>query len=604
MDIRKINKLGRLAYTQSLTQIIAPRVLNKIKVLGFDVEYTQEDKLISVQLADNEKGILISVDNLNPMYLYDLINQKYNLDNYNQVYLVSFYSPAELHIIEKFWEYGQVIPITANVYNYSMKVSKRKRLMIFDIATWFKDMPKHSLKAIAPMFGLQKLEYNVKNLSKENLKDKLFIDYAINDAKLCYHIFYELRKYFLENFNVDIAITLTPAHTALSIFRCKFLDIECNNSNTNSRTLSLLSAWGGRSEAYYRGTFKDDFIQVDMKSCYPNSVINLNKLPRNNKDYELYYNLDEFLECVGGFAKVEFEFPKDELYPCLPSYQDKLYYVLKGKSYCSLEEIKFAIELGANIKILEAIGYNEGTTALKDFMEYFFRQKEYAEKNNDSSRRAMTKLMMNSLVGKFMQHKKGFDLETFKQLSKKLDIPLTDCLTLTMSPKIREELGINTQFRIGSGWLPEWNNLILGYARAMISRLIRNTNAYLSSTDSVICKRKDYNNVDNKIKIPLQIEGQSNELKILRTRVYVLKNVKVAHHAIHLPYWLAEQLIYSDYEKYKTKKQITLRQSIINNSLYASNYEKVLSFCRDWDNKRQLLEDGNSIPFKSLEYIK
>ena len=111
---------------------------------------------------------------------------------------------------------------------------------------------------------------------------------------------------------------------------------------------------GGHNQCFVYGlTDRRRFYDPDLSGAYLTALAYLFVL-----DYDAVRwttNIDDFIGHVAGFALVEFEFPEDVAYPCLPvSTEDRgLLFPRRGLSLCTAPEIELAKAMGAttlNIK--------------------------------------------------------------------------------------------------------------------------------------------------------------------------------------------------------------------------------------------------------------
>lgn len=111
---------------------------------------------------------------------------------------------------------------------------------------------------------------------------------------------------------------------------------------------------GGHNQCFVYGlTDRRRFYDPDLSGAYLTALAYLFVL-----DYDAVRwttNIDDFIGHVAGFALVEFEFPEDVDYPCLPvSTEDRgLLFPRRGLSLCTAPEIELAKAMGAttlNIK--------------------------------------------------------------------------------------------------------------------------------------------------------------------------------------------------------------------------------------------------------------
>lgn len=109
---------------------------------------------------------------------------------------------------------------------------------------------------------------------------------------------------------------------------------------------------GGRNECFMPGPSElSDYHDYDLVGAYTTGLIDLREL-----DYAQAFDslrIENFLGHVCGFVRVDFKFPLDTRFPCLPVYSESrgLYYPRAGTSDCTAPEIALAHALGADLRI-------------------------------------------------------------------------------------------------------------------------------------------------------------------------------------------------------------------------------------------------------------
>jgi len=595
LQYSKLMEYGNTLFTQTLKKIDRERRIKKELIVGFDTEFdSKTDELLSVQFScgDNVKLYEINQkeffwDDLWNLVLdfLDEVGIDYSHRKVRDIYLVCFWSIAELHHIRDLHTAGY---IGENItYNVSKKFGSRY-LHVLDLYQFFKG----SLAKVAELFGYRKFDYDTSNITRADLKKKEFREYAVHDAFLTEKIYNDFRELIWSKYKVDILASKSVANTSMTIFRKNFLTEKVGNKRTKVRKLGLLCSWGGCNMAFVRGDFKGDFYLYDANSMYPNSAIQLGILPRE-KDWIFTSDLDEFLKGVGGICNVWFKFPENEKYPCLPVFNDgKLCYPLSGRSHCTLEEVRFALKCGAEIRLKESYYYIDGNSDLQEYLKELLRKKN----SSKGVERAFYKLMMNSIIGKFTQKILKTDINDYMKHAQDFGVSFSE-LSGIKNLKLKKK--VNT----GSGFCPEWNTLILGYARATQNMAFRENNAYVGTTDSLVIKGEIKNKIVNGL--DYEFEGKGKRLICLKTRVYALidddKNIiHLAHHGIHTRKGLVglmEKGLVDGLALYDVDKIIKLRQSIRTEYDFGESVRKNMRFNGVWDDKRRLLDNGFTVPY-------
>ncbi|WP_076591797.1 hypothetical protein [Herminiimonas arsenitoxidans] len=182
---------------------------------------------------------------------------------------------------------------------------------------------------------------------------------------------------------------------------------------------------GGRNECYTFGpTQVSVWNDFDLAGAYTTGLVDLRPV-----DYDSFWHTKDELNFVGhvvGFALVEFEFPADTKFPCLPveGSNGGLFYPLSGRSYCTAPEIEVALGMNCSINVLHGVIipwcedvddsdsriFEKFTTGIRDLRRSFIK---------GSPDELYAKLIGNSLYGKTAQglkKKTVFDTHGLKSI--------------------------------------------------------------------------------------------------------------------------------------------------------------------------------------------
>jgi hypothetical protein len=277
-------------------------------------------------------------------------------------------------------------------------------------------------------------------------------------------------------------------------------------------------------------------------------------------------------------------------------------YPTSGVCHATSYEIALAIEMGADVKIISAMGYKTGSTALSDYMQECM-EKRRAAKGAD---RQKYKLGMNSLIGKFFQRSLRLPISTLYTLSKELGTPL-DTLAKMSKFEIMALAGVQETVNLGPVWMPEWAGLITGRTRAILGREIGKRQPAYVHTDSIWVP-------GTAEPAPgWDIKGEGNAT-VIRTRYAALwcdPIPHVAHHSVHdrkhaekvLREWDGCGIVSSTYGK---SRPLHIREAFRRHDTYGRwTEEKDPGYFHDtdtrWDYKRVLLPSGLTRPWRSLQ---
>ena len=173
--------------------------------------------------------------------------------------------------------------------------------------------------------------------------------------------------------------------------------------------------YGGRNETMWCGTMRGVIGEHDLEKAYTSAMCSI-KWP----DWDAARAATdpaEFGPDVMGFALVEFRFPAETRFPCIPvKSRDEhgLIYPLQGTSHATSPEIFLALQMGAAITILPEMGVvipwraapPDGCAVERPFLptiKFFQDQAAAAKKRGDTFAAEMHKQCGNSVYGKLGQ---------------------------------------------------------------------------------------------------------------------------------------------------------------------------------------------------------
>lgn len=632
-----------------------------VLILGFDTEYDAEtQEILCYQLSDGvcllcQSAICSEPKNPDHIVPHRVLIERtedftwqelaawvqenmtkwgYSLRDYSQILLVSHFSTAELSHVKDFWEEAQVRRVSAaQVYNASYRINQRQHLVVMDNYHFWNvgNNGNASLEAVAEKFGEAKVklpeDLPIKKTNRRYLSDQRFRQYALWDAVACARVFIKFRERLWADHQIDVVQYPTSASLAMAVYRRHFLPDSFKAPDPRVRRQAWYSLWGGRAEAYRQGDFFGPYTLRDVTSLYPTSERLLEILPRA----EDWIERNE-PKTWRGLCRVRFEFPETVRFPCLPVCHDsKLIFPLSGTSDCTLDEARVALHLGAKLEFVSVWEYDTGDQSLTDFMTHFAREKARCEEENsegemaDAVGRELAKLMMNSLIGKLSQNKGDVDIEDMKAFAERIDVPLQVCI----SPAFLHPEKPRQKFRIGGHIMPEWSALILGKARSIMAALLNEVgDSLICSTDSMLVPDHLNARVDQAMErhgvvLTNKNKGKkTHRVRVVRNRVYAAITEKEeivfgASHAIHIGYrnrdcaecdkgsckeptHHALRFILSDGTGYTKTKRNGLKTAIRKGERFFAESPAAMSFSREWDDKRRLLPDGDSVPWKDV----
>lgn len=581
------------------------------EIVGLDTEFnTRELYTISYQLYYNEESYAI-IPGPNQLTLRDIADRAYQLSGAKskRICIPAFYNTAELsQLAIPFWK-------EKNVSFYKVHPSglfhvegetENYHFLFYDLWHFFASYENSSLHRVAEDFGLTKLEYDVSDLSLENLNDPTFRAYAIHDARLSKQIFVKLDETYHKVNKVSILARPTPANAAQTSFKLNYLKKEVKAPHRFIRRLAMRANWAGRVECGFVG-HNDNVHEHDADSLYPRSVLLLPDLP-SASDWEL--RIPSYFDGIEGFIEAQFEFPEDEEWPCLPVFeQGRLLFPLSGYTSCTIGEFRAALSRGVKSRIKSCVFYTKGEhDEYHRFIQDNITLKE-TEGSTNKAIRAVAKLNMNSSIGKFIQNKGGMDYaEAAKFISEHPDLEEW-MVPLVYANLLRANgFDFNESVRLGSSFYPEWHTLILGKAREVMAWAIYNAEQYpkilMISTDSLHVRSENLG--DTKILFNHKL-GPAEFISI-RSRLHMARDgeklLKVAHHGMPVSAKKAAEIILAAHGKdvieLERRGKLTLREAVITGRPFGSDkLDPDYKVSLKPDNKRRVGDDGWTHPIRS-----
>lgn len=505
-----------------------PRVKDPL-LLGWDTEYRPSDRsLLSIQFAAEVGGVRVGrvydpprpkisgnqLVGLVRRFLAEVgIQAPASAGGVRRVYLVGHYAAAELGGVENVFRDFTIVQVgKAHHATFRTEVDgERWELRVIDLAAYF----KAALKKIGQFVGLPKLDEDRLHLEELKRDDPTrFEAYGLRDAEIALVAFTKFRKDILERWGIDPLLLRTLPAVATRILLHHFIttgpapwkletDVVPRRNKDGAwrntrrtritfagdvevRRLACLAFHGARVEAFVRGLVRTPVVERDVTSLYPSAAL-LQPLPTEKTKWLEIKTLKDVAD-LEGFAVAEFRFSDDQRYPSLPvkDERNRLCFPLRGRVACTFSELRAAQALGADLRILEAHGFEPGLAErdhdVAKFMRHFFEEKKRATKG--SLEYETTKLILNSLVGKLAERGGGSDILGFEREALAAGMAPGAAAVVARSVYLRDAL--RRRDRLGSAWAPEWWALILGLTRALMGDIVARSRALVVSTDSII----------------------------------------------------------------------------------------------------------------------
>ena len=375
-----------------------------------------------------------------------------------------------------------------------------------------------SLKQMGEIIGFHKLPTPDFIVDKEVWnKPRTFDDwdalkkYNINDSWVT---FYFMEYLFKGYETLGATIKLTQASTSMSLFKNKYLgDYVMHPQPKDVLKLVFKGYYGGRTEAFKRGCFKNCHY-YDYNSLYP-SVMAQYEFPDPNSMRHTRRDVPNYIVHCEGVSEVTVTVPKMSIPPLPYNIKGKIlfpYGTLRGS--WSHVELRNAMSCGCTIeKVHDCVYFVRKMRPFKDFAEDLYALRLKYKRNNNKME-YITKILMNSLYGKFGER---FDDRT--------QTYYRDSVTKEMMDKsIKTEL-------IGEDWIdltesqepmahciPIWAVYVAAYGRVkMHQTMMKHPDIIYCDTDSLITH--DTIPTSNKLG-DLKLEQDVTEGWVVRPKMY------------------------------------------------------------------------------------
>lgn len=380
------------------------------------------------------------------------------------VYLVGHFTRADIPAFANFQELTKYMSavrstfVTTNDHFQKVGISSIEgeeiKLKVFLRDTMLlTPQSSKSLKALGELVGVKKVELApdketyrqiIKNMDRLRFENwGLFKQYALTDAEICVrYIEKVITQYKAVTGKFKVPITLTSI--GVDLLLKSWADQGIDHLNVLGQEITYKSYFnkskgryirkraaveidvvhretvfvtecyhGGRNEQFWFGPcFTDAWSDFDLSSAYPTAMSLIGK-----PDWHAIHdskNLDDFGPETLGYVQVEFEFPADTRYPCLPvRTENGLIFPLMGISYCAAPELFIARKLGATLRIMHGVivPVDKSVRVFGDFI------KDCINKRLDAGSKTLEGLfwkeISNSTYGKTaqgLQEKRVFDM--------------------------------------------------------------------------------------------------------------------------------------------------------------------------------------------------
>lgn len=335
--------------------------------------------------------------------------------------------------------------------------------------------------------------------------DEEFIEYAMRDAIIAYHIGVSLEKLH-DEFN--IGQTVSVADMAARIFRHQFMMQDIPQPDRTVIEQAMSAYHGGKNLLSSEPGWYEDATSIDISSAYPHAMHGFPSF-YHEKLYRSYRALKPKRVPDLGIYQVSGRVMGCR-WPCLFTHDFKPLLGGRVEGLCVAGyELNEAIQSG-EFRPMRVSGtfYEEekdhSVPPLKAFIEDFYHRKETA---TDKPMRQMYKFILNSISGKFIQTRKNNNTQV-------INVDNENSSMLTLSDE--------ADMVAGGMFHPFIAALVTAHTRARIHGVEHEYETIHTATDGVYTQhRVDERKLGKKGLGSLSVEGRG-DLLMLRNKTYVL----------------------------------------------------------------------------------
>jgi hypothetical protein len=333
------------------------------------------------------------------------------------------------------------------------------------------------------------LDVTIPRKPKNEFERKELEEYNKIDCKISCDAMYLLQK----GFNLFGGKNkITSASTAMDVFRRSFQKQDFIKESYILKDESVTdfifkSYFGGRTEVFERGEFKDLYY-YDKNSLYPSAM--KKRLPLPQSAVQMVKGSFEGITKYMGVSEVYVKCVDNLNKPFLPVRKDGKLIFPTGefRGVYTHAELNKAISLGYKIyEIGRQVIYRKTHRPFKEYVETLYQERLKQKRSNDPLEK-VTKLLMNSLYGKFGMRKvtktkilRDDETLTNKRMEEEMGDKLFELKNGFVTYKEEEEYNGKYQF-------PIFASYITAYARIMMYDFVNRSDCIYTDTDSVILK--------------------------------------------------------------------------------------------------------------------
>lgn len=378
------------------------------------------------------------------------------------------------------------------ILNY---VKDKNKVSYIDTMNYFQS----SVKQMGEVIGAEKGDVVFDNKYSEKL-----LKYCKRDVVIIRESMLGLIRYLRDN---DLSkLTHTVSSLALSTYvrRFKPCSIYIDGDKTRS-AVGRASYFGGRTEAFKLGKFKEPLYLIDINSQYP-FIMQSSKFPYRTLSHYKKVNLNDLIDVLDRYAVTAVV----DIDTDIPAYPVKIdnrtcFPVGTFRTHLSTPEIEYAINHDHIKKVYSLIIY-EQERLFYDYVNYFYSSRIKNRKAGNDVWSLLDKYLLNTLYGKFGQSHR----EWVKCLMLPKGFPHTDRIKDHDTGKyfyimeINDEVFTSVKDSEARDSFPAIAAHVTAGARILLQHtmdFVGYKNVYYCDTDSLLLNQKGYDrikpNLDN-----------------------------------------------------------------------------------------------------------
>lgn len=315
-------------------------------------------------------------------------------------------------------------------------------------------------------------------------------------------------------------LKMTIGSTAMDLYRRKYIPCTIYKEKDFEHIRGYLynAYYGGRTEAFERGRYRQPMYYYDFNSLYPSCMLNRYPYPSSEKYIEdKKGNLsEEYIRKYEGVSEVIITSPKHMNYPLLPERKDNKLIFPTGNiaGYYTHIELRKAIQEGYKIlKVYKSIYYTKTFYPFKKYVKTLYTLRKRYKKEGNEAMSICIKLFLNSLYGKFaMKNVQETSIKDFneEEVEEGYQIDHRNMIGYKTTEKEAENNYV----------IPIFSIYTTAYGRIKLYEALKNYKAIYCDTDSILTTTKI---LPSEELGELKLEHEVKEAIIVRPKMYYIK---------------------------------------------------------------------------------